>query len=375
MNPLISVITRTKNRPLLLKRAIESVRSQTYDAIEHVIVNDGGDARQVRDLLSESRYEDCVVINNAQSVGMEAASNLGISQARGDYLVIHDDDDSWEPSFLEETVRFLKEQPEALGVEGVVSLSHLIIERLGDDFVETISISQYNGGGGMLQISKMAYVNQYPPISFLFSRHACDTLNGFNQHLPVLGDWDFYLRFLARFNIAVLPKYLANYHQRPSSNGIYGNTVIAQKPIHLIYDNFLRNQYARNPEIIGHIPSLLVNLALSNEHKAEKKNKDLDVLTKACMSVLNDKPDTIYIFGASDYGIYCKGLLGDHVKVVGFLDNFNVGSSMIEGCPVLKPESILDMPKINVLISSVGNREVISEQLTQLIPNNKLTIY
>jgi len=375
MNPLVSVITRTKNRPLLLARAVESVKSQTYAAIEHVIVNDGGDPDAVTQVLSRAGQSSSIVIHNPESVGMEAASNLGIRRATGEYVVIHDDDDSWDPAFLSELMAFILAQPPALEIQGAVSLSNLVIEKLSDTAVDTISVSQYNSGGGLIQISRMAYVNQYPPISFIFSKHAWETLGGFNQHLPVLGDWDFYLRFLSKFNIAILPQYLANYHQRPSSDGIYGNTVIAQKPIHLMYDSFLRNQYARHPEIIGDLPSLLVNLAVGNDQKAEKKKKDMDLLAKLCMSLLQDRPESVYIFGASEYGIYCKDLLEEHVKVVGFLDNYHTGSDKVDGCPVFKPDVIRDKPNASILVSSIGHREVIIEQLKQLAGSEKWRLY
>ena len=40
--PLVSIIVRTKDRPKLLKRALQSIFAQTYRPIEVVLVNDGG---------------------------------------------------------------------------------------------------------------------------------------------------------------------------------------------------------------------------------------------------------------------------------------------------------------------------------------------
>ena len=200
-------------------------------------------------------------------------------------------------------------------------------------------------------------------------------IGGFNETLPVLGDWDFYLRFLSRFNIAILPKHLANYHQRPFSDGIYSNTVVAQKPIHLLYDNFLRNQYARNPQVIGLVPSLLASLAVGNDQKSDKKRKDLDRLTKSCLSLMNDRPDRVYIFGASEYGLFCKDLLADYVKVEGFIDNFHHGLSRIDGYPVFELDGLSGLTGAAVLVSSVGNREVIVDQLRQSPNGAALRIY
>ncbi|MGR9051111.1 MAG: glycosyltransferase family 2 protein [Gammaproteobacteria bacterium] len=102
-DPIVAIITRTKNRNILLRRAIESVLGQHFRNWLMVIVNDGGDAEAVDRLVAE--YESqfrgrSKVIHNPNSLGMEAASNVGIKNSDSRYLVIHDDDDSWHPAFL-----------------------------------------------------------------------------------------------------------------------------------------------------------------------------------------------------------------------------------------------------------------------------------
>lgn len=77
----IAVITRTKDRPLLLARCIRTVLEQTETDWIHVIVNDGGDPAPVDAAVKRhaDRYRNRVrVIHNATSAGMEAASNIGI---------------------------------------------------------------------------------------------------------------------------------------------------------------------------------------------------------------------------------------------------------------------------------------------------------
>ena len=53
---LALVVTRTKNRPLLLERAIVSVISQDYPNWKHIIVNDGGESQPVENLIE--KYAD-----------------------------------------------------------------------------------------------------------------------------------------------------------------------------------------------------------------------------------------------------------------------------------------------------------------------------
>ena len=51
-NPLVSIIVRTKDRPRLLRRALQSIAAQTYRPIEVVLVNDGGCDLEIKRLLS-----------------------------------------------------------------------------------------------------------------------------------------------------------------------------------------------------------------------------------------------------------------------------------------------------------------------------------
>lgn len=109
--PKIAVITRTKNRAVLLARAAESVLGQKTENLVWVVVNDGGDKSDVETVVDDFRKKsdnDAVVIHNEISAGMEAASNIGIAASASDYIVIHDDDDSWEPGFLSNCVQLLQ---------------------------------------------------------------------------------------------------------------------------------------------------------------------------------------------------------------------------------------------------------------------------
>ena len=98
----VVVVTRTKNRPILLQRCIRSVLEQSYTDWLHVIVNDGGDPISVQGLvsLSSSEYRGRVrLIHKPQSLGMQNASNVAITATESEFIVIHDDDDSWASDF------------------------------------------------------------------------------------------------------------------------------------------------------------------------------------------------------------------------------------------------------------------------------------
>lgn len=244
----VGIIMRTKDRPVLLKRAIDSVIRQTFTDWVLIVVNDGGNPTPVRRLLDErsaafqGRF---ILINNPTSTGMENASNAGITNSASEFIVIHDDDDSWEPRFLERCVSHLDVVAPEVG--GVVAHTTVIVEEIVDDssVVERDRFPYQNIDA--VNLPKLIVENQFPPISFLFRRSVIDVVGHFNGKLPVLGDWDFHLRVAKCFQIDVVPEALAFYHHRvKNTNGDYGNTVVAGEGRHRVQRSHFINEHIRN---------------------------------------------------------------------------------------------------------------------------------
>lgn len=247
--PKVAIITRTKNRCILLRRAAESVASQTYRDFVWVVVNDGGDHAAVC-----AELECCGVdrrkirlLSHAQSLGMEAASNAGIRASNSDFIVIHDDDDSWEPDFLRKTVLFL-ESKGGQKYGGVITHSTYISEEIRGADVIIHEKRPYMEWVRTVELAEMFCGNFFAPISFLFRRSLYSEIGGFNEALPVLGDWYFTLELLTKADIGVIPELLANYHHRDRGdvNAAYANSVIGAVSKHEEYAPIVRNAFIRN---------------------------------------------------------------------------------------------------------------------------------
>ena len=73
----ISIIIPTYNRPRLLKNALSSVSSQTYEDYEVILVNDGGCS--IEEVISQSNIKDKIkYINNDINKGLSRTLNIGI---------------------------------------------------------------------------------------------------------------------------------------------------------------------------------------------------------------------------------------------------------------------------------------------------------
>jgi glycosyltransferase involved in cell wall biosynthesis len=255
MNPIVyaktAIITRTKNRPVFLKRAIESVLSQTDRDFVHVIVNDGGNREPVDSLLEgfKDRYENrLLVIHNEKSLGMEAASNVGIRSSDSKYVVIHDDDDGWHPSFLEKMTSYLEGNDAIKNLGGVVCYTTEISEQICDGEIKELSRRSIASWTKDISLWRMCAENYFSPISFLYKREVYSKIGGpYREDIPVQGDWEFNLRFMQQYEIGLLKEHLAFYYLRTSNSSsgeAYSNSVNNMEK-HQFYKTYLRNEFLR----------------------------------------------------------------------------------------------------------------------------------
>jgi glycosyltransferase involved in cell wall biosynthesis len=93
MEPLVSVVVPTRDRPAELRRAIASVQAQTEGAWELLVVDDGDGAGAA---LAASLGDPRVTGFANPGRGQVDARNSGIARARGGLLAWLDDDDWWD---------------------------------------------------------------------------------------------------------------------------------------------------------------------------------------------------------------------------------------------------------------------------------------
>src|SRR3954469_6936057 len=133
--PAVAIVMRTRDRPVLLRRALADVCAQTHRGWRLVVVNDGGGAAEVDRLVAEQpeMAGRVTVLHNGEPRGMEAASNQGVEASDSDYIAVHDDDDTWHPTFLARTAAHL----DATGDAAVAVRTEIVWERVeGEQVVE-----------------------------------------------------------------------------------------------------------------------------------------------------------------------------------------------------------------------------------------------
>lgn len=241
----IAIITRTKNRPLLLRRCFESLLMQSYKDFQWIIVNDNGLKEDVDLIASDARKNNIStkVIHRSESVGIAAAANHGIKESISEFVHIHDDDDSLEKDFYLKLIQFLDKNTR---YKGVVSCTNRVDEWIDENTIKIIEKYPFYRFERCLFIADFIWKNQYSPISFVYRRDALAEVDLYDETLPVLDDWDFNLRFLLAHDIGVVPEFLANYHWRVgSAAGANAQTVTSGSILHQEYTAIIRNRLLR----------------------------------------------------------------------------------------------------------------------------------
>jgi glycosyltransferase involved in cell wall biosynthesis len=118
--PTVSVVIPTRNRPDLLRNALDSVLAQTFVDFEIVVVVDGPDPA-TEDLLRAEPDSRLRFQVSAVAKGGGAARNEAIRRANGHWIAFLDDDDLWMPMKLERQLQRLRRDGDE-----VVSFTRLI---------------------------------------------------------------------------------------------------------------------------------------------------------------------------------------------------------------------------------------------------------
>lgn len=108
MEPLISVVIPTYNREKTILRALNSVLRQTYSNIEAIVVDDGS-TDSTAQIVGNCADERVRLISFSSNQGANKARNVGISEAKGEYIAFQDSDDEWMEDKLEKQLAHMLE--------------------------------------------------------------------------------------------------------------------------------------------------------------------------------------------------------------------------------------------------------------------------
>ena len=229
---MAAVITRTKDRPIALKRVANVIANQTHKNFVWVIVNDGGNQDDVNSIanIAIDNGINTITLHHTESKGRSAAANAGVASSKSKYIAWLDDDDTWHKNFLSDTISFMENKNKHY--EGVATHTQTITETIeNNQFVFKELGDKYTPS--IISIPMLINYNPIPINSFLHTRESFNQIGGFDEKIDYTEDWQFNVKFILRYNIGIIPKIRAFYHKRPKNKtNEYSNTITANLSEH-----------------------------------------------------------------------------------------------------------------------------------------------
>jgi len=206
--PLVSVVLPTYGRhPDHLVDAVASVREQTYEAVELVVVDDSPGDADLREAVREGvagtlgdRLTRVTWLREGPQDGAGAARNAGMRAATGDLLAFLDDDDAWRPRKLARQVETLQAAGETVGLV-------YCRQQYVDEDGHPIAADSPTAAGFVLD--DLLEGRPLAPFSTVLVRREVPERVGYiDESIPVLEDREWYLRIATAFRVAVVPEAL-----------------------------------------------------------------------------------------------------------------------------------------------------------------------
>lgn len=191
----VTVAIATFNRATILPRAIASVRRQTMQDFEIVVVDDGSTppAESVVREIGDSRIR---YIRHARNQGLPAARNTAIRAAAGEYIAFLDDDDEWLEDKLEKQLHALARCDAVLTAAYVNDRSR--IKCFGRS---TVTAHDLRRG------------NPFDPSTLMVKTAVMRELL-FDARLRVGEDWDAFIRIAQKYRVRYLREPLIVYSEQ-----------------------------------------------------------------------------------------------------------------------------------------------------------------
>lgn len=111
--PLVSIITPCYNGSKYIAETIDSVRAQTYEHWEMIIVDDGSKDNSIAIIKEYMQQDERITYISQENSGSAESRNMAIKLASGSFLAFLDADDIWHPDYLEKMLQYIAENHEA----------------------------------------------------------------------------------------------------------------------------------------------------------------------------------------------------------------------------------------------------------------------
>lgn len=221
----ISVIIPLYNKGALVKRAIDSVLSQTYQDFEIIVVDDGSkddSAQYVKEYT-----DDRVKYYYKDNGGVSSARNYGTEESQGVWIIFLDADDEFEPHALEYFLCLVGEYP-----KDNIFIGQQEFKNVNQKFTSKKTSAPF---------LRMWLNRFYPrPGAVLIHKDLLQKIGGFDERQSFYEDQEFGLRTLLYGSVVYFNKQTVKYNQ--DGTGLSGSSHPIEKEMAYYI-----------PEYVGHV--------------------------------------------------------------------------------------------------------------------------
>jgi glycosyltransferase involved in cell wall biosynthesis len=219
--PKVSVVMSVYNSEKYLRESVNSVLNQSFTDFEFVIINDGS-TDGTREIL-ESYNDPRIILIHQENMGLTKSLNKGITLARGEYIARQDADDISMLERLEKQLEFLEKNKNV----ALLGTAAQIIYNRGILLKTTINPCDYASIKNLLKNT-----NCFIHGSVMFKREVFFELGGYREFFLTSQDYDLWLRFAEKFEVAnlLIPLYKFRFNQQSIS---FKKAIVSQRKMAL----------------------------------------------------------------------------------------------------------------------------------------------
>lgn len=202
---MFTIIVPTHERPLLLRRALQSLIAQTYRDFQVIVVDDAGSYIPPFPEMAELRGRYTYVIRSGEC-GPAASRNMALQLLNTPYVIFLDDDDTFEPGHLQALADHIgTRMPEIVHCDFRVPREdrrHTPPLFLGSDDVSTAGFTA----------DSVFIINRIPNNCLAYRRDVVQNVRHASD-MRIYEDWDFLLSCLAGRTLEHVPTKTANIYK------------------------------------------------------------------------------------------------------------------------------------------------------------------
>lgn len=247
--PLVSVVTITRNRGKLLGRCISSVLAQTYNNIEYIIV-DGASNDNTDEVIASFKDERLHFIQLETNWPIKETLDLGISLCQGKYITFLDSDDEYLPNKIEKQVKLIESLSEDYG------LVYCWMTYYDDKTKKQLSVHKPELRGIIRdEVIGEPVISGTPTL--MFRIELLRTLDGWKSadEIGIISDWELCARACQITKVDFIPESLVNVYEnhgslRQSEKKYYDNICPRSIKFSRYFLTHFAENFKRRPELL-----------------------------------------------------------------------------------------------------------------------------